>query len=74
MSFLLDTGILLRLPNRNDPEHHNIRRAMRAIKQSGDEMFTLTQNIAEFWSVCTRPASARGGMVFQFRKRSGDCG
>lgn len=24
MSFLLDTGILLRLPNRNDPEHQNI--------------------------------------------------
>lgn len=61
MSFLLDTGILLRLPNRNDPEHQNIHRAMRAIKQEGDEMFTLTQNIAEFWSVCTRPTSARGG-------------
>ena len=61
MSYLLDTGILLRLPNRNDPEHHDVRRAMRVIKQTGDEMFTLTQNVAEFWSVCTRPASARGG-------------
>lgn len=61
MSYLLDTGILLRLPNRNDPEHHYVRRAMRAIKQTGDEMFTLTQNVAEFWSVCTRPTSARGG-------------
>ena len=61
MSYLLDTGILLRLPNRNDPEHHDVRRAMRAIKQTGDEMFTLTQNVAEFWSVCTRPTSARGG-------------
>lgn len=61
MSYLPDTGILLRLPNRNDPEHLDVRRAMRAIKQTGAEMFTLTQNVAEFWSVCTRPTSARGG-------------
>jgi predicted nucleic acid-binding protein len=72
MSYLLDTGILLRLPNRNDPEHHNVRRAIREIKQTGEEMVTLTQNLAEFWSVCTRRYRLAAVMVFQFLKHSDD--
>ena len=35
---------------------------MRALKTRGDALATATQNIAEFWNVCTRPASARGGL------------
>jgi predicted nucleic acid-binding protein len=57
----LDTGILLRLLDRNDPHHANIRQALRVIMGRGDQAVSSPQNLAEFWNVCTRPASARGG-------------
>src|SRR5438552_5949766 len=56
-----DTGILLRLVNRADPQHAAVRAAARTLKERGDVLATAPQNIAEFWNVCTRPASARGG-------------
>ncbi len=61
MDVLLDTNILLRLVDRNDPAHVTIRAAVRIIKARGDKLVVATQNLAEFWNVCTRPASARGG-------------
>jgi predicted nucleic acid-binding protein len=57
----IDTGILLRLLDRNDPQHASIRQALRVLGGRGDEAVTSPQNLAEFWNVCTRPASARGG-------------
>jgi|SRR5205823_3886957 len=61
MGFLLDTGILLRLLDRADPHHADIRQALRRLRLRGDTLVTSAQNMAEFWNVCTRPASARGG-------------
>jgi predicted nucleic acid-binding protein len=61
MIVLLDSGILLRLVNRSDPEHATVRGALRVLKQRGHSLVTAPQNLAEFWNVCTRPASARGG-------------
>jgi len=61
MHVLVDTGVLLRLLNRADPQHGDIRRAVRTLKGRGDTPATSPQNVAEFWNVCTRPASARGG-------------
>jgi predicted nucleic acid-binding protein len=61
MVVLLDSGILLRLVNRADPEHATVRAALRLLKQRGNVLVMATQNVAEFWNVCTRPASARGG-------------
>jgi predicted nucleic acid-binding protein len=61
MHFLLDTGILLRLLDRSDPYHAHIRLALKRLRLRGDTPVTSAQNIAEFWNVCTRPASARGG-------------
>ena len=61
MRVLLDSGILLRLPHRSDPGHAVIRKAVRALKGRGDTLVTSPQNVAEFWNVCTRPATARGG-------------
>ncbi|HUO09926.1 MAG TPA: type II toxin-antitoxin system VapC family toxin [Phycisphaerae bacterium] len=60
MRYLLDTGILLRLPDRSDPFHSVVREAVRGL--SPHELVTATQNIAEFWNVCTRPSTARGGL------------
>ncbi len=61
MDVLTDSGILLRLVDRADPHHTDIRRAIRALRGRGDAPVTAPQNMAEFWNVCTRPASARGG-------------
>ena len=60
MRYLLDTGILLRLPDRGDPLHAIVRASVRSL--SRQELVTTTQNIAEFWNVCTRPTAARGGL------------
>jgi predicted nucleic acid-binding protein len=56
-----DTGILLRLLDRADPNHAAIRHAVRVLRARGDKLVTSPQNISEFWNVCTRPAAARGG-------------
>ncbi|SRR5271157_1993704 len=61
MQVLVDTGILLRLLDRADPHHGDIRQAFRKLRSRGDVPVTSAQNIAEFWNVCTRPTSARGG-------------
>jgi predicted nucleic acid-binding protein len=62
MQYLLDTGILLRLLNRNADQHAETRAAVRLLKQQRHECLTTLQNLCEFWSVCTRPTTARGGL------------
>lgn len=62
MLILADSGILLRLMERADPQHGTIRTAIRVLTARGDELVTATQNVAEFWNVCTRTATARGGL------------
>jgi predicted nucleic acid-binding protein len=62
MLILADSGVLLRLLERADPLHATIRAAVRTLVARGDELVTATQNMAEFWNVCTRPATARGGL------------
>ena len=61
MEYLVDTGVWLRLFDRSDPEHAAIRAALRSLRTNGHTMAACPQNIAEFWNVSTRPASARGG-------------
>ena len=62
MRHLLDTGILLRLVNREAVLHGRIREAVRSLKAHGHESVTTPQNLGEFWNVCTRPQEARGGL------------
>jgi predicted nucleic acid-binding protein len=61
MRYLVDSNILLRLLQRNDPHHSTIRQAVRALLARGDELCCAPQNIVELWNVSTRPATARGG-------------
>ncbi len=61
MRVLIDTGVLLRLLDRADPLHLPIRQALCDLRSRGEVPVTSAQNVAEFWNVCTRPASARGG-------------
>jgi predicted nucleic acid-binding protein len=61
MRYLIGTGILVRLAHRGDPLNQVIRDAMNSIHRGGHAFVAATQNIAEFWNVCTRPAESRGG-------------
>ena len=61
MLVLADTGILLRLADPADPQHGTVDHAVRAVRGRGDGLTIAGQNAAEFWNVCTRPATARGG-------------
>jgi len=62
MRYLLDTGVLLRLVNREAAEHHEVRAAVRVLKAQGHVTVMSFQNLCEFWNVCTRPETARGGL------------
>lgn len=61
MLYLVDTGVLLRLFHRTDPLHSVIRRCLRDLRSAGHRFALSPQNVAEFWNVSTRPATARGG-------------
>jgi predicted nucleic acid-binding protein len=61
MLWLLDSNILIRLPHRPDPLHPLIRQALGRLWARGDRFCYTSQILGEFWSVCTRPTTARGG-------------
>jgi predicted nucleic acid-binding protein len=61
MDVLADSGILLRLLEPTDPFYIAVDRSVKAIHFRGDRIVIAPQNVAEFWNVCTRPATARGG-------------
>src|SRR5438270_12811208 len=60
MSVLLDTGILLRLINENDPLHSDVERAVDSLIILQEDLLITTQNIAELWNVATRPTANNG--------------
>lgn len=61
MFYLVDTGILLRVLDRNDASHVAVRKSLAILKAQGHTLVTASQNCAEFWNVSTRPLTARGG-------------
>ncbi len=61
MAWFVDTGIWLRLFDQSDPRQGSIRTSMIVLRQRGTAAAFNAQVVAEFWNVCTRPASARGG-------------
>jgi predicted nucleic acid-binding protein len=57
---LLDTNILLRLLNPADSEYAVVRSAVDTLVARGDQLCIVSQNLVEFWNVCTRPADKNG--------------
>lgn len=60
LSYLVDTNILLRISRENDPQHQLIAACLKGLEKQGSQLCYALQNIAEFWSVCTRPAASNG--------------
>lgn len=58
MLVLADTNILVRAIHRTDPQHKEALRAIRALREAGDTVCVVPQNLYELWSVATRPQSA----------------
>ena len=60
MSWLIDTSVPVRWAEPGAPEHQLARKAVAALWRRQDAVFLTPQNLVEFWSVATRPASANG--------------
>ena len=61
MLVLLDTGILLRIFERLDPNYSDLQALLKLLWTRGDELVITSQNAVEYWNVSTRPSTARGG-------------
>src|SRR5258706_3218322 len=59
-SYLVDSNILLRMPQQGDLENALVDHALRTLRKSGAVLFLTHQNIAEFWNVATRPTDKNG--------------
>ena len=67
MNYLVDTNILLRLADRNHPQHPIIRKSIRLLRTQEHNLYITPQNCAEFWNVSTRP-SDKNGLGFDIEK------
>src|SRR6266404_9246632 len=61
MAYLIDSNIFLRLVPADDPDRLSVLRALARLRADNEDLFYTSQVLPEFWTVCTRPASARGG-------------
>lgn len=61
MPYMADTNILLRFVAPNDPNHALVRDVIYSLLTGSLEVCYTSQNLAEFWNVCTRPITARSG-------------
>lgn len=59
-AYLTDTNILLRVSQRQDPHYEVIRAVLHSLRTSGARLCFTSQNLAEFWNVCTRPVAQNG--------------
>jgi predicted nucleic acid-binding protein len=61
MAYLVDTNVFLRIVPKADPDRQIALTALRKLIGKNEELYYTTQVLAEFWTVCTRPTTARGG-------------
>lgn len=62
MAYLVDTNIFLRAAKRHDPDRQLCLDALQQLAAQAEELCYTTQTLVEFWNVCTRPTTARGGL------------
>jgi predicted nucleic acid-binding protein len=59
--WILDTNVLLRGFYPGQPEHQQAFGAVNVLVDRGETLCANFQSLTEFWNVCTRPSTARGG-------------
>ena len=65
MNYLVDTNVLLRVRDADDPRYHECVAAVDQLKDRGEGLFVCSQVLAEFWVVLTRPCNVNGcGLAF----------
>lgn len=64
-NYLLDTNVVLRLVDRNDPAHEPCQQAVERLLLQGDEVCLASQVLVEFWVVATRPAGQDNGLGWE---------
>ncbi len=62
MAFIIDTNCILRLAEKHNPQRTLVLKNLELLWKSSEIVFYTPQILAEFWNVCTRPATARGGL------------
>ena len=55
MLTVIDTNVLIRLANADDPQHEVANEAVTSLAASGHELRLVPQSVYEFWVVATRP-------------------
>lgn len=59
-AYLVDTNVLLRFVKPDDRDYPLVRSAVSQLWIAGDDLCYTSQNLAEFWNTCTRPADRNG--------------
>lgn len=62
MLWLFDTNIFLRLAEKNSPLRQVILQMILVLRSRNDVICYTPQILSEFWNVCSRPVTARGGL------------
>jgi predicted nucleic acid-binding protein len=57
---LIDTNILVRTVDRDDPQYGLCLQALQIVMRSDDDPVICAQVLIEFWSVVTRPRAVNG--------------
>lgn len=59
-AYLVDTNVLLRFVKPDDRDYPLLRSVISRLWIDGDDLCYTSQNLAEFWNVCTRSAERNG--------------
>jgi predicted nucleic acid-binding protein len=62
MPYLVDSNIFIRIAKKNDPERQTALDSLNNLRAGAEDLCYTTQILAEFWNVCTRPTTSRGGL------------
>jgi len=58
--YLIDSNILIRWVQPADPDYAVVKSALDVLARQGAKFCYTSQNLAEFWNACTRPAERNG--------------
>jgi len=58
--WLVDTNVLVRSVQPSDPMGERVTRSVSVLRGRQEELQITSQNLIEFWAVCTRPIANNG--------------